>query len=58
MLREQFREGRDGNIELILPELRYEFFSVPLRKSIGLSKGGDGGFVGARVSQGAERDRV
>lgn len=58
MLREQFREGGDGDIEFVLPILHYKLFGVLLRKSLEFSKGGNGGFVGAWVSQGAECDRI
>ena len=58
MFQEQLREGGDGNIKLVLSILRYKLFSVLLRESLGLHEGGDGGFVGAWVSQRTERDRV
>ena len=58
MFREQFREGGDGDIELVLSVLRYELFGVPLRETLRLPEGGYAGFIDAWVSQRSERNRV
>ena len=58
MFREQFREGGNGNIKLVLSVLRYKLFGVSLRESVGLPEGGDGRFVGAWVSQRTKCNRV
>lgn len=49
VFREQFREGRDRNIKLVLSVLCGEHFGVLLRESLGLHEGGDRGLVGAWV---------
>jgi len=58
MFRKQFRERGDGDIKLVLSILRYEHFGFFLRESLGLPEGGDGGFVGTRIGQRTERNRV
>jgi len=58
MFRKQLRECGDGDIKLILSILHYELFGCFLRESLALPEGGDGGFVGARISQRTERNRV
>ena len=58
VFREQFREGGDGNVKLILSVLCYKHFCILLHESLGIHEGGDGGLVGARVSQRTEGDRV
>lgn len=58
MFREQFCEGGDGNIKLVLSILRDKLLGVLLRESLGTCEGGDRGFVSARVSQRTEGDRV
>jgi len=58
VFREQFREGGNGNIKLVLSVLRYELFGAFLRESLWLAEGGDGGFVDAWISQRTECNRV
>ena len=58
VFREQFGEGGDGNIKLVLSILCYKFSSALLREPFGHQEGGDGGFVGTWVSQRTERDWV
>lgn len=58
MFRKQLCERGDGDIELVLSVLRNNLFGLLLCKPLGVGEGGDGGFVGARVSQGTEGNRV
>ena len=51
MFREQFREGGDGDIELVPSVLRDKPFGALLHESLGIPEGGDGRFVGAWVGQ-------
>lgn len=58
VFREQFREGGDGNVKLVLSILHYKHFGIFLRESLGLPEGGDGRLVCAWVSQRTKCNRV
>jgi hypothetical protein len=58
MFREQLRKGGDGYIELVFTVLRDKVLGILLCNSLEIPEGGDGGFVGTRVGQGTERNRI